>query len=176
MRYARSCRDVSCVLPEDQVAFHAAVGAHGIRAALERDAASIGIWSSTNDLTAQAIHIEPARAVVLQMGSWKLMTDEFFLEKVKGIRSEKLPNETGGVLLGAWDFTRNMVYVVETIAAPPDSEERNTLFIRGSTGLRDRVVQAGRNTGGMIQYIGEWHSHPDGYGTVPSEDDCRVFT
>ena len=27
----------------------------------------------------------------------------------------------------------------------------------------------------MIEYVGEWHSHPDGAGTTPSEDDRKVF-
>ena len=176
VRYARSCRDISSVLPEDQVAFHAAVGARAVRAVLAQDEAGIGIWSSASDLTTRAVHILPAPAVVLKVGNWTLITDEFFVKKLHQVRSEKLPNETGGVLLGSWDLTRRTVYVVETIAAPPDSEERSTLFIRGSSGLRDQVKKAGERTGGMIQYMGEWHSHPDGYGTVPSGDDCNVFS
>jgi integrative and conjugative element protein (TIGR02256 family) len=31
-------------------------------------------------------------------------------------------------------------------------------------------------TDGIIQYIGEWHSHPDGSRTQPSPDDRQVFT
>jgi hypothetical protein len=27
----------------------------------------------------------------------------------------------------------------------------------------------------MLQYIGEWHSHPKCHGTAPSDDDRRVF-
>jgi len=114
--------------------------------------------------------------VVLKINEWTLITDESFVKKLQQVRSKKLPNETGGVLLGSWDLTRRIVYVVDTIAAPPDSEERTTLFIRGSAGLRERVIKAGERTGGMIQYMGEWHSHPDGYGTVPSEDDSNIFS
>jgi hypothetical protein len=176
VRYARSCRDISSVIPEDQVALLAAVGARALRMALKQEAASIGLWSSASDLTTRAIHISPAPAVVLALGEWTLITDERFLEKLRRVRREKLPKETGGVLLGAWDLTRRVAYVVDTTTAPPDSEERTELFIRGSAGLRDRVMEAGVRTGGMIRYIGEWHSHPDGYGTVPSEDDCNVFS
>ncbi|MCU1300705.1 MAG: ThiF family protein [Candidatus Sulfotelmatobacter sp.] len=176
VRYARSCRDISSVMPEDQVAFHAAVGARAVRTLLAKDEASIGIWSSASDLSARAVHILPAPAVVLKTGEWTLITDESFAAKLQQIRSTKLPNETGGVLLGAWDLTRRVVYVVDTITAPTDSEERVALFIRGSAGLRDRVKEVWERTGGMLQYIGEWHSHPDGYGTVPSDDDCNVFS
>lgn len=176
VRYARSCRDISSVMLEDQVAFHAAVGARAVRTALAREAASIGIWSSASDLSTRAIHIAPAPAVVLKTGDWTMITDELFVVKVQEIRSAKLPNETGGVLLGAWDLTRRVAYVVDTITAPADSEERGALFIRGSAGLRDRVKEVGERTGGMLQYIGEWHSHPNGYGMVPSDDDRNVFS
>jgi Prokaryotic homologs of the JAB domain len=36
----------------------------------------------------------------------------------------------------------------------------------------DEIV--GRSDG-QIGYVGEWHSHPDGYTTEPSEDDRTVF-
>jgi hypothetical protein len=29
---------------------------------------------------------------------------------------------------------------------------------------------------GMLQYVGEWHSHPDGCSTNPSNDDLKVFS
>jgi integrative and conjugative element protein (TIGR02256 family) len=176
VRYARSCRDVSTVLSQDQVALHSAIGARALRGALAEDKASIGIWSSGPDLTTRAFHIKPAPMVVKRIGPWSMVTDQAFLEKLQETRAKKLPKETGGVLLGAWDLTCHLIYLVDTIDAPPDSEERKTLFIRGSSGLRERVVDAGRKTGGMIQYIGEWHSHPDGYGTVPSVDDSNVFS
>jgi integrative and conjugative element protein (TIGR02256 family) len=176
VRYARSCRDVSSILPEDQVAFHAAIGARAVRTALAQAEASIGIWSSASDLSTRAIHLSPAPAVVLKIDDWTLITDEWFVQELQQLRMQKLPTETGGVLLGSWDFMRRIVYAVTTIPAPLDSEERDTLFIRGSKGLRDLVKKTGERTGGMIQYIGEWHSHPDGYGTVPSKDDCNVFS
>ncbi len=97
VRYARSCRDISSVLPEDQVAFHAAVGARAVRAALAQDEASIGIWSSASDLTTRAVHILPEPSAVLKIGEWTLITDELLLTKLQRVRDKKLPNETGGV-------------------------------------------------------------------------------
>jgi proteasome lid subunit RPN8/RPN11 len=31
-------------------------------------------------------------------------------------------------------------------------------------------------TGSQLQYIGEWHSHPDGHTAEPSEDDLKLFS
>ena len=33
-----------------------------------------------------------------------------------------------------------------------------------------------QETDGMLEYIGEWHSHPNGADTRPSTDDVQVFT
>ena len=79
------------------------------------------------------------------------------------------------MLLGTWDLVHRIVYVADTIPAPPDSKKRVTSFIRGCEGLLDKVTHAGRATSGMLQYVGEWHSHPNGFGTAPSGDDRKVF-
>jgi integrative and conjugative element protein (TIGR02256 family) len=97
------------------------------------------------------------------------------LSRLRALRATKLPNETGGVLIGSYDLQRRIVYVVDTIPSPPDSKEWPTLYIRGSEGLRQAVQEVDRRTAGSLQYVGEWHSHPDGYGCGASEDDRKVF-
>jgi hypothetical protein len=49
------------------------------------------------------------------------------------------------------------------------------LYIRGYKGLRERLQEIDGTTAGMLRYIGEWHSHPDGFGTRPSGEDKKVF-
>lgn len=49
------------------------------------------------------------------------------------------------------------------------------LYIRGCSGLTERLEEIDRVTAGMLQYVGEWHSHPDGCSTNPSGDDRKVF-
>ena len=91
------------------------------------------------------------------------------------LRESKLPNETGGVLLGSFDLDAHVAYIADTIPSPPDSEEWPTLYIRGKKGLRPEVDRLAAATDGMLEYIGEWHSHPDGCSTAPSPDDLKVF-
>jgi Prokaryotic homologs of the JAB domain len=38
------------------------------------------------------------------------------------------------------------------------------------------VRAATMRTGSQLQYIGEWHSHPDGHTAEPSEDDLKLFS
>ena len=175
IRYATSCRDVSSTLPAHQVALHAALTSAAIKKALSSDGACIRVWIADEDDAVQALQIPPEVMIERQIGDWKLVTDRGFLGKLKLLRSAGLPEETGGVLLGTWDLVHRMVYVADTIPAPPDSKKRVASFIRGCEGLLDKVTHAGRATSGMLQYVGEWHSHPNGFGTAPSGDDRKVF-
>jgi len=175
IRTARSCRDVSTVLPGDLVSHHAAVASRGIRAALKQDEASISVWTSDAEFNTRAFRGEPAPVVERQEGPWRLITNDFLISSVRAQRGRKLPRETGGVLLGSWDLTRGIVYVVASIPAPEDSEEWPTSYIRGSVGLEAAVRTATTRTSSQLQYVGEWHSHPDGHTAEPSDNDCKLF-
>jgi integrative and conjugative element protein (TIGR02256 family) len=175
VRTARSCRDVSTILPGDVVALHAAVASRGFRVAVGEDEASIRIWASDTEFNTRMFHKTPARVVERSIGNFRLVTDEYVLTAVQRQRQAKLPRETGGVLLGAWDLSRKIVYIVATIASPEDSEEYATGYIRGCRGLEPAVSRAETRTGGQLQYLGEWHSHPDGYSADPSDDDRELF-
>ena len=116
-----------------------------------------------------------ANPIKCQKGEWTLWTDRCFLDKVYAARIKKLPNETGGVLIGAYDMQRKIIYVVDYFLAPPDSEEWPTGFIRGYQGLNSRREEVKQITEGQLEYIGEWHSHPSGCNLNPSQDDRQVF-
>jgi len=176
IRYARSCRDVSAVIPQELVALHAAIGSRAIRAAVATEEATIAIWrADPSDLTVARLTGQPTPLVELRAGGWTLRTDRGLLEKIGRAREERLPNETGGVLLGAFDVQRRVAYVVDTLPSPPDSTEWPTLYIRGRQGLQDEVVRVRRATGEMLEYVGEWHAHPRGHGVTPSADDRTVL-
>lgn len=54
-----------------------------------------------------------------------------------------------------------------------------TVYSRGTGGLTSEVKgddkRAKQITLGGLEYIGEWHSHPDGYGATPSTDDKKAL-
>jgi hypothetical protein len=176
LRYSTSCRDVSARIPTRLVALHAAIGAGALPAALERAEASIMIWKTDPaTLAVSPVPVRPAAVWRRRIGEWTLTLDQTLLERLCAVRAGKLPNETGGVLLGAHDTDRRCLYVVDTIPSPPDSKEWPTLYIRGCEGLGAKVADAESLTGGQLEYVGEWHSHPDGCPTLPSGDDLQVF-
>jgi hypothetical protein len=176
-RYARSCRDVSFTLPTHVVSIHAGIGAQAVRNVTSTEEASIGIWrcdAATCQVKVFQVQVHAVRRA--RLGDWTLVMDEWLLEELQRLRAAKLPNETGGMLLGAYDLPQKIVYVVDTVPSPPDSQEWPTLYIRGCEGLKGLVDAITAMTAGQLEYVGEWHSHPDQCPCLPSADDLTVFS
>jgi integrative and conjugative element protein (TIGR02256 family) len=180
IRYGQSCRDVSVALPQATLAVHAGVAAHQLSRRLTSDdsaPARIAVWIFDNDSGAVAAHEIPVDVVHERTSqTWRLVIDEGLLREMYTRRAQKLPSETGGVLLGHYDFTRRIVYIIATMAAPADSYESPDAFIRGHAGLAPAVARVQDRTAGQVTYIGEWHSHPTGSSCWPSVYDERLFT
>ena len=174
-RYGQSCRDVTVKIPQELVALHAAIGTRAVRLAARADKPQISLWRSSPDHSVKRVEITPTPVRRMKLGEWTLSVDGHVFDTLAGLRESKLPNETGGVLLGSFDLERKTAYIVDTIPSPPDSEEWPTLYIRGCKGLEHHVKAIHKRTDGMLHYVGEWHSHPDGCSTQPSDDDMLVF-
>jgi integrative and conjugative element protein (TIGR02256 family) len=126
-------------------------------------------------MSVTAVTIMPSAVRDVALGDWRIRTDETLVERLRSLRRDRLPNETGGVFIGSFDLERKIIYIVDTIPSPPDSTEWPVLYIRGCEGLPERIESNQEATLGMLQYVGEWHSHPNGCSTDPSNDDIKVF-
>jgi integrative and conjugative element protein (TIGR02256 family) len=175
-RYGQSCRDITSDIPQDFVALHAANASRAVRQVATTPAARIVVWRADRDGNVRRVDVGPATAVRHTVGDWTVCTDAMLVHRLATLRESKLPKETGGVLLGSFDFAHKLIYIVDTIPSPPDSKEWPTLYIRGCKGLKRKVEEFARKTDGMLGYIGEWHSHPIRCSTAPSNDDLKVFT
>jgi proteasome lid subunit RPN8/RPN11 len=154
----------------------AGIAANALRAATGTSEASVIIWRSQ---PSGAVDVHRGTAypqTAWKLGEWTLIADQGILDIIGQLRAEKLPKETGGVLLGWFDNEEKIVRIVDTIASPPDSKEWPTLYIRGCKGLPKLVDVATAASGEQVHYVGEWHSHPDGHTCDPSSDDMKVFT
>ena len=174
-RYARSCGDTTSSIPQDFVALHAATASRQLKEFLVEGEPLISVWRADTKCRVRYVPIEVRNVIEFKLGQWTIVLDDGLREHLSRAREERLPNETGGVLLGSFDFERQIMYLVDTLQSPPDSEERPNLYIRGCTGLRNAMSAVTTKTGGMLEYVGEWHSHPRGVGTNPSEYDLSAF-
>ena len=175
LRYGNSCRDVSLELAQDDVAAWGAIASKAIKQIREEKVASLRIYFSDQIGTVGLIQPRLSVPSVLRLDDWTMLIDDWMLEKLSQFRSGRLPNETGGVLLGAFDTHSRTCLIIDALPSPPDSTEWPTSYIRGCEGLVAQVTETKNLTLGQVSYVGEWHSHPKGASTRPSDDDLQAY-
>ena len=175
IRYGNSCRDISTEMAQDDTALWAAIASKAIKQMREDAGAALRIYRADERGLTSLIEPKVLEAKTLRFGDWVIRMDGWLLEKLARLRDARLPNETGGVLLGAFDTYHRACSVVDVLPSPPDSTEWPTSYIRGCEGLAAKVQEAKRLTLGQISYVGEWHSHPRGASIHPSSDDLRAY-
>lgn len=177
LRYATGCRDVSFQIPQEHVAQHSAIASRAIRQILNDPEASMSVWRL--DANTGEVHkfTNPVQSFVsYKHEDWTLLLASSALAEMQKLRQQDLPSETGGVLLGGYDLFHKQVCITGVLPAPPDSEKHPTSFLRGSQNLPEILDDLKTRTLNHLDYLGEWHSHPEGCSTCPSEDDKILFS
>lgn len=173
--YAGSCRDVSIQLPQDIVALYSGIASHWVKTNLDSEEPSIHIWKwSLNSLSIEHIQARVKPIICNSINDWDVRLSEGVIEKMREARQQRLPNETGGVLLGSIHVQYKVVQIVDLIFSPPDSVEWPTMYIRGSEDLRNQIDRKSGLSGGDLRYVGEWHTHPRGHTSEPSRLDLEA--
>lgn len=169
----RSCRDISTVMPYARILKHASVFADQLPAYVSQPDAAIVVWQDDENgkggLTYHAYDVE--QEMELGVDGLRVYMDAGLKRKLRALRDQGLPNETGGVLLGYFDLPRQMLILVDALPAPPDSCATQSSFSRGIEGLKDTIAQVEQRAAGTVGYVGEWHSHPKHCSAKPSDDD-----
>ena len=167
-----SCRDISAVMPYSRILGHASTLAEQIQTAAESEDALIRVWQRDPVRGTVAVHdVQTLPERLIAFGDLDLFIDDGVEQQLRDMRRGGFPNETGGVLLGYHDFNINAVIVVAGLPSPSDSRASPESFERGVAGLAETVKDASVRTAGMVNYIGEWHSHPPGQSASPSTRD-----
>ncbi|WP_185754343.1 Mov34/MPN/PAD-1 family protein [Luteibacter sp. 9135] len=120
------------------------------------------------------------RATVAMIGSipgredaWVLVEAAVF-DRIDPLRQRgAAAPEAGGILLG---YRRGAhLHIVE--ATIPGQEDRSTRvsFHRSATGHRERALSGWQRSDHTLDYLGEWHTHPE-QTPGPSGTDHRAWT
>lgn len=170
------CRDLSGVLPQEIVQLHGATLARQVRLLSVKPEAQIRVWAMDEESGALVVEVVRVEiSIERTLGEWRVIWDEGLAEKLKGIRRESLPNETGGVILGYVDQKRKAIHVVDVLPAPIDSVANQAEFTRGTTGVKKAIERAAELTANIVGYLGEWHSHPRHSSATPSATDTVLL-
>ncbi|RYY02150.1 MAG: hypothetical protein EOO53_14030 [Gammaproteobacteria bacterium] len=170
------CRDISVRLPYERIHLHAGILSSQLRVNVLSSNARACVWvvnEKTGAVTANEIELHPVSTQ--QCGEWIVIYDDAITEKLNRLRKEALPQETGGIILGVTDMPSKSILIVDIVDAPEDSKSGTSHFIRGREGQEDLLKDVLQKTANIVDYVGEWHSHPNGYSTKPSADDNKLL-
>lgn len=177
IRYvSHSCRDITQKISQDKISLHAAIASNALKQTISEGNSRLVIWHIVNEtFEVQKLEFKPSSWEHFECEHWTIFVDSWVIEKMKSHRKSNLPHETGGVLIGSIDYQRKILYLIDTLLAPPDSIQTSTSFIRGTDGLYSDYHSYLKLTDNQVVYLGEWHSHPNNYSTRPSSDDKQLF-
>lgn len=170
------CRDISNVISNELIQLHGAILARQIRQKTIVHEAKINIWihdDNNSCVTPAVIPVYPS--ITNLCGIWSIKFDSGLQDKLFSLRTQNLPNETGGILLGYIDQKMKAIQLVDVLPAPADSIADTSGFVRGTNGLPEALDSCCRRTANIVTYIGEWHSHPPHASTYPSSLDMELL-
>jgi len=163
-----SCRAPTSRAPWSRIVTLAGVAAEFLRTALNKPDAAIKVFRWRAEEGVDAIDIQASPYIEHEITDWTVRVSASVLEDLRHKRIAALPNETGGVLIGATDTWNKVVHIAAHVSDFTDSVGTPTSFQRGLAGLPKTLGHIASSTHGALAYVGEWHSHPDGVSATPS--------
>jgi len=166
-----SCSSETMRLSDEMVSLHAATFANGFRRfsqqkkSAKQGLVQIGIHNAEDDLTFTTRTLKVRPTTILKARNnpgWEVRLKHGLENEMKRYLRQAAPNETGGLLIGLVNIKRQIIYVTRILPAPPDSKGSPYAFIRGTQDVPERILEIQDNTGGLLGYVGEWHTHPAG--------------
>lgn len=176
-----SCSSATMRLADEVVSFHAAAVTRRLRPYLANDGRSHSqgaIYRSflSENGDSQAGTRTYAPTVIIDAGSsWEIRIAAAAAKQMSEHMRRNSPRETGGILVGRIGATTKTIYVTRLIPAPPDSRGTPYVFTRGTEQLPEALDYIDRRTGGLLTYVGEWHSHPMGGSDLSDTDKEAVI-
>lgn len=168
LNIGQGCSSATSVMPDDSLSFHASLFSKVLAKAQAVPVQSGKLLVTIVDEKIDGVSIStenytvgPFDILECQNDSgWQIRLYPDISERLLTQCDEHSPVETGGVLVGVVNYKLKTIYVFDILLAPPDSKGSTVRFQRGVAGLPQAIDQIKTDTGGMIGYVGEWHSHP----------------
>lgn len=90
------------------------------------------------------------------------------VDRIQSDACKYFPLETGGVLLG-WRKGNDRI-IVDVIGAGPNALHGQTRFLPDHKWQMHHLAEAFRKSDGDLDYLGDWHTHPNGVAQLSDMD------
>jgi len=114
---------------------------------------------------ASPVMSESSLTVWLKGSALARMTDE---------ADKEFPRETGGVLMGYWSNDTFQAVITHVIGPGPNAVHHLDSFTPDGEFQLSEIERIYRESGRIITYLGDWHTHPIG-GGEPSKRDRKTL-
>ena len=168
------CSSDTMVLDDATISNHASVIPHCINKYSQLDCGTLIVnYFNKDALEDNFINVFEIEKYVSwkSEGGWIIHCPSKIIERLSQIACEKTENM--GIWFGHINNRMKRVTIADTYI-PVDNIRSSGKVTGGVQGVEANIKQIRRNTGGMINYIGEWHTHPNGC-VMPSETDYKAF-
>jgi len=176
-----SCSSATMRLADEVVSYHAAAMTKRLRPYLGKNGPSRTDGAIYRNFLSQSADGQSsiticAPTVVENAGfGWQVRVSARAAEEMFTRMRRESPRETGGLLVGRLNPRKKIVYVTRLVRAPADSRGTPYFFIRGTERLPEVLEHVERRTGGLLTYVGEWHTHPMGGSDLSDTDKEAVI-
>ncbi len=173
-----SCSSTTLRLPDDVVSFHTSIFAAAYkkrelwsRENIGRIQISVMCIGNVVSTGTQTIAVPPVAILSANVSTdWQVRVHSQVHRKVSVWTKRAGKNETGGLLLGLGHKKRKIIYVTDVLPPSRDSKGTPYAFKRGVKDYPEILDVVEAQTGGLIGYVGEWHTHPDGEACLSDVD------
>lgn len=117
------------------------------------------------------------------MRRWRIELPQGVLDEMEAEARRRFPKESGGVLLGyRYPSRRTPIRVICQIGPGPKARHRRSRFEPDGAWQAEEIARAYEQSGRTLDYLGDWHSHPEGGGRPSGLDrstaraiaDCKA--
>lgn len=102
----------------------------------------------------------------------KLIISKKILERIQKQSISDYPNETGGILMGS-RIDDKTLFITEMVI-PKDFDSSPNSYTREVADINLYLAESYHRSNGFINYLGEWHSHPNASAQF-SQKDLRTM-
>jgi len=178
-----SCSSETMRIADDSISFHASMFSLGFRKIAPKKPVSDNgfLQVSTNNMDhesnccTKSYEIAPVSIISGENNkNWQFRIKSDASKHLIQCFHKSGRNETGGLLIGQFDIKKKVVYITRILTAPTDSKCRPYGFVRGVMNVPEEVSKMSLLSGGMIDYVGEWHTHPVGSKRLSAIDEDAV--
>jgi hypothetical protein len=176
------CNSPTVIMSNDSMSFHASIFSKILNHEFERKVVKEKGFLNVSYISENGLDINSEGFLIPSFdvfeccnnSGWEIRILVSVLDKMKLEAKRYKRRETGGIFIGICNYKTKTIHVFDTIKAPPDSKHSSVYFYRGIKNLPEQVKYIKEITGGMIGYIGEWHTHPMGLDSLSGVDMAAV--